>query len=205
MSTTAPSYDNPMSLNFMGVKRYLFNFVVLASILGCAATSVLWIRSKRVIDIVRYRSSPQATPQRYWGIFTAGGRIWYMVDDDYAPKLEDPVGWENSFGDEPSDVFNHWSLKPHPGSIGTYEILGFGTYWYHRPWGYVRHGIVPLYGIILVSAIPPALWVRNRRKATLRNREGKCKHCGYDLRATPDRCPECGSMQRIVQLKTDPL
>jgi hypothetical protein len=48
----------------------------------------------------------------------------------------------------------------------------------------------------LVILIPGGIWVRwsehKQRVWNKRFHRGHCLGCGYDLRSTPDRCPECG-------------
>ena len=46
-----------------------------------------------------------------------------------------------------------------------------------------------LFGMVIVGAV---VMIRNTRR-TVRTDEVRCVHCGYDLRATPQRCPECGA------------
>jgi hypothetical protein len=48
---------------------------------------------------------------------------------------------------------------------------------------------VPWYALTLLPALPMLRWIRLPR----RNAEGRCRACGYDLRASPERCPECGT------------
>jgi hypothetical protein len=53
---------------------------------------------------------------------------------------------------------------------------------------------IPLWMLSVASGLSAiAIW-RARGKA--RRRTGCCPSCGYDLRATPERCPECGTVPR---------
>ena len=58
-------------------------------------------------------------------------------------------------------------------------------------------GPAPVWLLILLTSLLPlargATLVR-RLSGRKRPRDSRCRHCGYDLRATPDRCPECGAV-----------
>jgi hypothetical protein len=78
-----------------------------------------------------------------------------------------------------------WTANP---VVSQAEDIGWDPYW-------VQMARVPLWALLGACSLWAAFvtWrilVLLRRQ---RHRGAFCVNCGYDLRATPERCPECGT------------
>ena len=60
------------------------------------------------------------------------------------------------------------------------------------PWYEGNYVHIPYWLLALMTLLLPSWWVWRYRRIRREARRGLCRDCGYDLRATPDRCPECG-------------
>jgi hypothetical protein len=79
-----------------------------------------------------------------------------------------------------------------------YHWNDLGVAWHgvdRRSFGLERVVQVRCAVIALAPGLLSALWVKHLAGHRRRQRRaaGQCVKCGYDLRASPDRCPECGT------------
>ena len=93
-----------------------------------------------------------------------------------------------------------WKILPPSNPSGVQTVMGFGLF--HNPRLFIRDQsgtrwigmtllVMPLWPWVALAALLPAAWIRRKAKA---RRPHTCPNCGYDLRATPGRCPECGAI-----------
>jgi hypothetical protein len=55
------------------------------------------------------------------------------------------------------------------------------------PWG-----VIWTFPLALLAGAAARLVERPAERRAMRRYRGECEHCTYDLRATPNQCPECG-------------
>jgi hypothetical protein len=60
----------------------------------------------------------------------------------------------------------------------------------------IRDILFPHWFAVLITAAPPIILALRTGLRPRKSSIGRCSVCGYDLRATPDRCPECGKVTK---------
>ncbi len=180
------------------------------SLLLLLATAGVWVRSYWVSDVLIWADWSQdrfSLSRRIMGCSRGGVQFIsqrefdpnFYSDDTlhyrhrYLPPTDYPVfggDWGGPFSVRPERYaalgFEWIPRTPPPGPGGQIHML-------------IRSLTLPLYFPCMLFAILPAhylLRLRRRRRIAKRIALGCCIHCGYDLRASSGRCPECGKVIR---------
>ncbi len=169
------------------MRRKIANIAGVTLLAAAVVLSVFWVRSQWRSDTV-YR---QATPQA-WSIASNDGGITLGRRNYDGLWLRD-ANWRYQSGTVTGIGYGmqRWRFAGFArgdiqSSFGTGELAYKfrDDYW-----------TVPYWILVLVASAYPAFWIVGcirRRVARVRVERGQCPSCGYDLRASPARCPECG-------------
>lgn len=167
--------SNRLSRTLLSLSLVFFLVVFVILIRGFFATDSIGLQ---------ILSSKEA---RWYSVTFGGGSIWFEDRQLVGPRL--------SFSGKDSRFWSRLSEPPwRPSGVPIYgtsqisdRLHGMATARFFR---------IPHWFLLCLTLLYPlkrgiSRWVHKRRIAIGR---ANCAFCGYDLRATPDRCPECGRL-----------
>jgi hypothetical protein len=163
--------------------RYALTLLCLAVAI---AAITLWIRSPRHADYARL-----TTTSRQYVFITFPGGVRFST---WPGPVDPPGATLTSYEYDVRNAMGAWTPRPSvPWSRIGFDLkpLHFSNKPNPEPRAFELH--IPFWFPLLISlAIPTWLTLRHRRRLA-RTASRLCPTCGYVLRATPDRCPECGT------------
>jgi hypothetical protein len=192
----------------IGLRRWILHVCVVISLLLCVTSIVLWVRGHRVFERFQFSGTARGGKWRCYSIDSVLGEIYLHVQH-----------WQ--FQDDASAA---WYAKRYPTPQGFYrgkrDLATIDTIWrFHDTWWNRRRFVfysspmsrqhpglgqsftaspysfgIPCWFAMTTTAIAPSAAIFRALRRKKKIREGQCPVCGYDLRATPDRCPECGTV-----------
>jgi hypothetical protein len=183
-----------------------FTLASAASLTLAGAVLVLWLLSYRASGVLmfqHYTAYPDCDLVHGWTLSAAAGGVCatHHRDRDKKGEASKLARWFcsiNSGGRVTYPFFGTRSLLPSRNHLTFWQRAGFelGDSATGSPPSVIRGIIVPHWFCAILLMILPTLWLRYglpQLRARRRLARHLCPTCGYDLRATPACCPECGT------------
>jgi hypothetical protein len=205
------------------LRRIIFDGLTVVSLLLCVTVTALWILGRTQEGLVGYGRGKYAMWMMFdeglvggaWAQGQAGGGNFgqymdesgkafavvqrpYSIATQWCAQIEADMSDSVRMGlERPSGFFWHGFVgaRTRKGSndfnVGPVQYFSAGR---ARKTIVTTVVMIPCWILVAGFSALPVVWGLRYWRRKCQRRDGCCPVCGYDLRATPDRCPECGTM-----------
>jgi len=204
--------------------RRLFTILSALSLVLGVVSCAMWVRSYRVHDgFPSYLTHSGTIVDSWWGRIVVSRMEFSEIGRNGVARI-DAAGVEyHPAGDRGSRQL-YLAMRAAQSSADSLILMGpritspsprpsngFGFHTEAMRFGPGRDGsflnirviAAPYWPVCGALSVAPGAWFRRRRRQRRRRLHCLCACCGYDLRASRDQCPECGTETKPGQRSPD--